>query len=55
MEKSKATQLVGDPTSNSNPDQLDCSVLFHFLVLEEGNGNPLQHSCLKNSMDGGAC
>ena len=21
----------------------------------EGNGNPLQHSCLKNSMDRGAC
>ena len=21
----------------------------------EGNGNPLQHSCLKNPMDGGAC
>ena len=21
---------------------------------EEGNGNPLQHSCLENSMDGGA-
>ena len=22
--------------------------------LEEGYGNPLQYSCLKNSMDGGA-
>ena len=21
---------------------------------KEGNGNPLQHSCLENSMDGGA-
>ena len=21
----------------------------------EGNGNPLQHSCLENPMDGGAC
>ena len=21
----------------------------------EGNGNPLQYSCLENSMDGGAC
>ena len=38
MEKSKATQLVGDTTSNSNPDQLDSSVLFHYLVLGEGNG-----------------
>ena len=23
--------------------------------LEEGNGNPLQYSCLENSMDGGSC
>ena len=23
--------------------------------LGEGNGNPLQYSCLKNSMDRGAC
>ena len=23
--------------------------------LGEGNGNPLQYSCLKNPMDGGAC
>ena len=23
--------------------------------LGEGNGNPLQYSCLKNSMDKGAC
>jgi len=22
--------------------------------LEEGNGNPLQYSCLQNSIDGGA-
>ena len=22
--------------------------------LEKGNGNPLQHSCLENPMDGGA-
>ena len=24
------------------------------LVWEEGNGNPLQYSCLENPMDGGA-
>ena len=23
-------------------------------LLEEGNGNPLQYSCLENPMDGGA-
>ena len=24
------------------------------LVIREGNGNPLQYSCLENPMDGGA-
>ena len=38
----------------------DCNVIFHIffnclcLVSGEGNGNPLQCSCLENSMDGGA-
>ena len=27
---------------------------FRPLVLREGNGNPLQYSCLENPMDGGA-
>ena len=29
---------------------------FHFSLscIREGNGNPLQYSCLENSMDGGA-
>ena len=29
---------------------------FHFslLCIGEGNGNPLQHSCLENPGDGGA-
>ena len=29
---------------------------FHFSLscIEEGNGNPLQYSCLENRMDGGA-
>jgi len=25
-----------------------------YIYLGEGNGNPLQHSCLENPMDGGA-
>ena len=32
------------------------SLLFNMLsrlVIREGNGTPLQHSCLKNPMDGG--
>ena len=30
---------------------------FHFSLscIGEGNGNPLQHSCLENPKDGGAC
>ena len=26
----------------------------HHILSGEGNGNPLQHSCLENPMDGGA-
>ena len=32
--------------------------VFHFSRVYkygEGNGTPLQHSCLENPMDGGAC
>ena len=25
-----------------------------YIVIGEGNGNPLQYSCLENPMDGGA-
>ena len=28
--------------------------MFHSDVLGEGNGTPLQYSCLENPMDGGA-
>ena len=30
---------------------------FHFSLscIGEGNGNPLQHSCLENLKDGGGC
>ena len=35
-----------------------CSVsniwIFFIYIFEEGNGTPLQYSCLENSMDGGA-
>ena len=33
--------------------------LMHLVLITilcgEGNGNPLQHSCLENPMDGGTC
>ena len=34
---------------------LDCSLVdTQFILLGEGNGTPLQYSCLENPMDGGA-
>ena len=34
----------------------DFTFIFHFPLssIGEGNGNPLQYSCLENPMDGGA-
>ena len=32
-----------------------CSIPGSGRSPEEGNGNPLQYSCLENPMDGGAC
>ena len=32
----------------------DFTLTFHFHALGEGNGNPLQCSCLENPRDGGA-
>ena len=29
-------------------------IIFHLSYFGEGNGNPLQYSCLENPMDGGA-
>ena len=38
------------------PMKVDTLFFFYFqsLLLEDGNGNPLQYSCLGNSMDRGA-
>ena len=32
----------------------DFTFTFHFPAFGEGNGNPLQYSCLENPRDGGA-
>ena len=32
----------------------DFTFTFHFSCIGEGNGNPLQYSCLGNPRDGGA-
>ena len=46
-------------TSNSQNYKLGTSLVVHGLrfclpIHGEGNGNPVQHSCLENLMDGGA-
>ena len=45
------------PVSRNTPNVfliLDDDLAPSFLILGEGNGNPLQHSCLENPTDGGA-
>ena len=36
------------------PDDVALNCLKIMCVLGEGNGDPLQYSCLENPMDGGA-
>ena len=36
------------------PDEAHSDAVHYPLILGEGNGNPLQYSCLENPMDGGA-
>jgi len=45
-------QSVGSRKESDTTEQLH----FHFLLscIGEGNGNPLQYSCLVNPRDGGA-
>ena len=53
------TAIFGFP-GGSNSKVSACNAGDPGLILgsgrspEEGNGNPLQHSCLENPMDGGA-
>ena len=47
--------------SNSKHLAVQTKVQIHIMAMTskdangEGNGIPLQYSCLKNPMDGGAC
>jgi len=34
--------------------KLFCNIIYLYLQIGVGNVNPLHHSCLENSMDGGA-
>ena len=46
------------PSSELDQDNAQAQCLINWVDLqglgEEGNGNPLQHGCLENSMDRGA-
>ena len=35
------------------PHSSKFELVYHYAVTGEGNGNPLQYSCLENPMDGG--
>ena len=36
------------------PDILECEIRWALSITGEGNGTPLQYSCLENPMGGGA-
>ena len=50
MEEPGRLQSVGGEESDT--ERLHCQ--FSLSCIEEGNGNPLQCSCLENPRDGGA-
>ena len=35
-------------------DAYEVLAIYIYIYIREGNGTPLQHSCLENLMDGGA-
>jgi len=37
-----------------NITELFANLPLSYYLMEEGNGTPLQYSCLENPMDGGA-
>ena len=39
---------------SSQPRDRTCISYVSYICRQEGNGNPLQYSCLENPMDGGA-
>ena len=39
---------------DSITDSMDVNLSKLWNIVGEGNGNPLQYSCLENSMDGGS-
>ena len=51
---SLVAQLIKNPPANEGDTNDTCSILGLGRFLGEGNENPLQYSCLENSMDRGA-
>ena len=57
MVADEAPDLLGGSFSNANPVQLLMHITLRCIykcLFGEGNGNPLQCSCLENPKDGGA-
>ena len=46
--------MVKNPPANAGEARDTCSIPGSGRSPGEGNGNPLQYSCLENSMDRGA-
>ena len=46
--------LCTPPTLKSTHLQVYIALYTIYIAFEEGNGTPLQYSCLENPMDGGA-
>ena len=47
------TQITKEMQTLNKTLHIELTVMFH-RIPGEGNGNPLQYSCLENSMDRGA-
>ena len=47
---------AGEPflLSACSPNKEPKNIFLHIVIFGEGNGTPLQYSCLENPMDGGA-
>ena len=61
LENSEVATRLEKVNFHSNPKEGQCKRMFklpynhtHFTHYREGNGNPLQYSCLENPMDRGA-
>ena len=54
VEASQVVLVVKNPSANAGDTRNTSSIPGSGRSPGEGNGNPLQYSCLENPMDGGA-